>query len=106
MGQISVEKSGLPGSDLSGNQQRGATQRASTALRDRFAAGQRAAWSATGGSGGDAAGASQPAAAPSGAPAWAQRLRRQAVSRAAQNIIHEGEGRGGGMRPNLRGDGT
>ena len=85
---------------------RGAAQSASTALRDRFAAGQQAAWSATGGSGGDAAGASQTAAAPSGAPAWAQQLRRQAVSRAAQNILHEAEGHGGGMRPNLRGDGT
>jgi type IV secretion system protein TrbL len=85
---------------------RDAAQSASTALRDRFAAGQRAAWSATGGSGGDAAGASQSAAAPNGAPAWAQQLRRQAVSRAAQNILHEGEGRGGGMRPNLRGDRT
>jgi type IV secretion system protein TrbL len=85
---------------------RGAAQSASTALRDRFAAGQQAAWSATGGSGGDAAVTSPSAAAPSGAPAWAQRLRRQAVSRAAQNILHKGEGRGGGMRPNLRGDGA
>lgn len=85
---------------------RGAAQSASTALRDRFATGQRAAWSATGGSGGDAAGVSQAAAAPSGAPAWAQRLRQQAVSRAAQNILHEAEGRAGGMRPNLRGDGA
>ena len=85
---------------------RGAAQSASTALRDRFAAGQQAAWSATGGSGGDAAVTSPSAAAPSGAPAWAQRLRRQAVSRAAQNIFHEAEGHGGGMRPNLRGDGT
>ncbi len=85
---------------------RGAAQSASTALRDRFAAGQQAAWSATGGSGGDAAVTSPSAAAPSGAPAWAQRLRRQAVSRAAQNILHEAEGHGGGMRPNLRGDGT
>jgi type IV secretion system protein TrbL len=85
---------------------RGAAQSASTALRDRFAAGQRTAWSATGGSGGDAARASQSAAAPNGAPAWAQRLRRQAVSRATQNILHEAEGSGGGMRPNLRGDGT
>ncbi len=95
---------GAAGAAISGL--RGAAQSASTALRDRFAAGQRAAWSATGGSGGDAAGASQSAAAPNGAPAWAQQLRRQAVSRAAQNILHEGEGRGGGMRPNLRGDGT
>ena len=85
---------------------RGAAQSASSALRDRFAAGQQAAWSATGGSGGDAAVTSPSAAAPSGAPAWAQRLRRQAVSRAAQNILHEAEGHGGGMRPNLRGDGT
>ena len=85
---------------------RGAAQSASTALRDRFAAGQQAAWSATGGSGGDAACASQPAAAPNGTPAWAERLRQQAVSRAAQNILHEAEGRGSGMRPNLRGDGT
>ncbi len=85
---------------------RGAAQSASTALRDRFPAGQQAAWSATGGSGGDAAVTSPSAAAPSGAPAWAQRLRRQAVSRAAQNILHEAEGHGGGMRPNLRGDGT
>ncbi len=85
---------------------RGAAQSASTTLRDRFAAGERTAWSATGGSGGNAAGASQTAAAPSGAPAWTQRLQRQAVSRAAQNIIHEAEGRAGGMRPNLRGDGT
>ena len=85
---------------------RGAAQSASTALRDRFATGQRAAWSATGGSRGDAAGSSQSGAAPNGAPAWAERLRRQAVSRAAQNILHEAEGRGGGMRPNLRGDGA
>ncbi len=87
---------------------RGAAQSASSALRDRFAAGQRAAWPATGGSGGDASGAPQTAAVPAhaGGPAWAQRLRRQAVSRAVQNIIHEGEGRGGGMRPNLRGDGA
>ena len=87
---------------------RGAAQSASTALRDRFAAGQRAAWSATGGSGGDASGAPQTAAVPAsaGGPAWAQRLRRQATSRAVSNIIREGEGGAGGMRPNLRGDGA
>ena len=87
---------------------RGTAQSASSALRERFAAGQRATWSATGGSGGDASGAPQTAAVPAsaGGPAWAQRLRRQATSRAVSNIIREGEGGAGGMRPNLRGDGA
>jgi type IV secretion system protein TrbL len=72
-------------------------------LKDRFASGSRAAWSATGGE--------PPAGSPSGnslssagAPGWADRLRRQTIVRTAQRAIRESEGGGAGLRPKLGGD--
>ena len=99
---------------------RGITRNATSGLRDRFAAAQRAGWAATGGSGtgggsSGGGGGAEPASSPpgaagtparSGASAWAENLRRRQAYRTAERIIREGEAGGGGMRPNLRGDRT
>ena len=73
-------------------------------LRERYAAGERAAQAFASGepTSGMAADAPTTTASP---PAWAERLRRQGVTRAAERAVREGEGGGAGMRPNLKGDG-
>ncbi|WP_342629749.1 P-type conjugative transfer protein TrbL [Nguyenibacter vanlangensis] len=101
---------------------RGMAQEAVSALKERYAAGQRGAWTATGGkptsgmsedvadgTAGEAA-ASSAASASSGTPpgksppAWAERLRGRTVRNAAGRVVREGEGGGAGMKPNLKGD--
>ena len=117
LGGVARGAAGVAGSGL-----RGIALNATSGLRDRFAAGQRAGWAATGGSGsgdggsggGDSGSGAEPASSPgaagtparSGAPAWAENLRRRQAYRTAEQIIREGEAGGGGMRPNLRGDRT
>ncbi|MCU4161916.1 P-type conjugative transfer protein TrbL [Acidiphilium sp. AL] len=117
LGGVARGAAGVAGSGL-----RGIALNATSGLRDRFAAGQRAGWAATGGSGsgdggsggGDSGSGAEPASSPgaagtparSGAPAWAENLRRRQTYRTAEQIIREGEAGGGGMRPNLRGDRT
>ena len=81
---------------------RDVAKQAVSALRERYAAGERAAWSATGGGSEPAAGSS--GASSSAAPAWAERLRRQTVTRSAERAVRQGEGGAAGMRPNLRRD--
>ncbi|MBB2190762.1 P-type conjugative transfer protein TrbL [Gluconacetobacter azotocaptans] len=100
---------------------RGMAEEAVSALKERYAAGQRGAWTATGGEptsgmGEDAAGeglgssasspSSQSSDAPPGKspPAWAERLRGRTVRNAAGRVVREGEGGGAGMKPNLKGD--
>ncbi|EGO93849.1 P-type conjugative transfer protein TrbL [Acidiphilium sp. PM] len=113
LGGVARGAAGAAGSRL-----RGIARSATSGLRDRFAAGQRAGWAATGGSGsGDggsgSSGGADPASVPpgaartparSGAPAWAENLRRREAQRTAERIVREGEAGGGGIRPNLRGD--
>ena len=74
-------------------------------LRERYAAGERAAQAFTGGEPTSATSADAPTTTASPPPAWAERLRRQGVTRAAERAVREGEGGGAGMRPNLKGDG-
>lgn len=81
---------------------RDVAKQAVSALRERYAAGERAAWSATGGGSETTAGSS--GVSPSAAPAWADRLRRQTVTRSAEHAVRQGEGGAAGMRPNLRRD--
>ncbi|MCW8309205.1 P-type conjugative transfer protein TrbL [Acidiphilium sp. PA] len=116
LGGVARGAAGAAGSGL-----RGIARNATSGLRDRFAAGQRAGWAATGGSGsgngdsggGGSGGGTEPASASSdaakpparsGAPAWAETLRRREAQRTVERIVREGEAGGGGMRPNLRGD--
>jgi len=84
---------------------RQAAERAASGLRERYAAGERAGWTTTGGGplGGEegdpgAGGASRD----SSAPPWAQRLRGgQGAVRAAERVVREGEAGGAGMKPQL-----
>jgi type IV secretion system protein TrbL len=86
---------------------RAATEQAISALRERYASGEQAAWTLTGGEptssmrGG--AGVRPPASTGEAAPAWAERLRRKSAGRSAERIVREGEGGGAGMRPSLGG---
>ena len=115
LGGVARGAAGAAGSGL-----RGIARNATSGLRDRFTAGQRAGWAATrsngtGSGGTGSSGGAESASAPpgttatparSGAPAWAENLRRHQAQRTAERIVREGEAGGGGMRPNLRGDRT
>jgi type IV secretion system protein TrbL len=71
---------------------------------EHFRTGERAGWTATGGSAiGDAAEATDRADA-SHAPGWAQQLRREQVLRGVERVAREGEAGGAGLKPSLRGD--
>ena len=86
---------------------RAAADQAISALRERYAAGEQTAWTATGGqrtSGVRGRGDDTAAAAEAPAPAWAERLRRKSGVRAAELNVRDGEGGGAGMRPKLGGE--
>jgi type IV secretion system protein TrbL len=83
---------------------RAAGGRVADGFADRFAAGERDGWTATGGSAiGEAAEATGRAQG-SRAPGWAQQLRRDQVLRGVERIAREGEASGPGLKPTLRGD--
>jgi type IV secretion system protein TrbL len=86
---------------------RAAAEQTISALRERFATGERTAWASTGGEPTSSmrrgAGAGPAAPVSEAAPAWAERLRRRNVGRSAERVVREGEGGGGGMRPTLGG---
>ena len=83
---------------------RAAGDRVADGVADRFAAGERDGWTATGGSAiGEAAEATGRAQG-SRAPGWAQQLRRDQVLRGVERIAREGEASGPGLKPTLRGD--
>jgi len=87
---------------------RAAVEQAISALRERYAAGEQTAWTATGGEptfgmGGEAT-VRPSAAAKEPIPAWAERLQRNSVVRFGERAVKEGEGGGAGMRPTLGGE--
>ncbi len=83
---------------------RAAGGRVADGVADRFAAGERDGWTATGGSAiGEAAEATGRSQG-SRAPGWAQQLRRDQVLRGVERIAREGEASGPGLKPTLRGD--
>jgi type IV secretion system protein TrbL len=83
---------------------RGMAEDAASSLRERYTAGERVAWTATGGEPMSQRAAVPPDASDSAIPAWAERLRRQSATRAAERTVRDGEGGGAGMRPKLRGE--
>jgi type IV secretion system protein TrbL len=78
--------------------------RVADSVGEHFRTGERAGWTATGGSAiGDAAEATDRADA-SRAPGWAQQLRREQVLRGVERVAREGEAGGAGLKPSLRGE--
>jgi len=73
-------------------------------LAERVRTGERAGWSATGGSAIGETGESTGLASPSRAPGWARQLRREQVMRSVERAMREGEAGGAGLKPTLRGD--
>lgn len=78
--------------------------RVADGLAERVRTGERAGWTATGGSaiGETAEGTGQ--ANPSRTPGWARQLRREQVMRSVERVVREGEAGGAGLKPTLRGD--
>ncbi|HEX3418262.1 MAG TPA: P-type conjugative transfer protein TrbL [Stellaceae bacterium] len=83
---------------------RAAGGRVADGVADRFAAGERDGWTATGGSAIGEAAEAPGRAQGSRAPGWAQQLRRDQVLRGVERIAREGEASGPGLKPTLRGD--
>ena len=83
---------------------RAAGGRVADGVADRFAAGERDGWTASGGSPIGEAAESPGRAKGSRAPGWAQQLRRDQVLRGVERIAREGEASGPGLKPTLRGD--
>jgi type IV secretion system protein TrbL len=78
--------------------------RVADSVGEHFRTGERAGWTATGGSAiGDAAEATDRADA-SHAPGWAQQLRREQVLRGVERVAREGEAGGARLKPSLRGE--
>jgi type IV secretion system protein TrbL len=78
--------------------------RVADGLADRFAAGERDGWTATGGSPIGEAAENTGRANGSRVPGWAQQLRRDQVLRGVERIAREGEASGPGLKPTLKGD--
>lgn len=78
--------------------------RVADGLAEGVRTGERAGWTATGGSaiGETAEGTGQ--ANPSRTPGWARQLRREQVMRSVERVVREGEAGGAGLKPTLRGD--
>jgi type IV secretion system protein TrbL len=78
--------------------------RVADGLAERVRTGERAGWTATGGStiGETAEGTGQ--ANPSRTPGWARQLRREQVIRSVERVVREGKAGGAGLKPTLRGD--
>lgn len=92
---------------------RSAGERIIDGLGERFAAGERAGWDATGGKPpGEPPGEAAPtSAAPSApgratgrAPGWARQMRGDQLARQAGRVARDGESGGAGMKPRLRRD--
>ena len=77
---------------------RAAGGRVADGVADRFAAGERDGWTATGGSAIGEAAESAGRAQASRAPGWAQQLRREQVLRGVERIAREGEAGGAGTQ--------
>lgn len=71
-------------------------------IADSFAAGERAAWRATGGKSAGAAGHRD--VVPGEAPGWARRLTEKSGIRAAEQAVRGGDGGAAGVKPALRRD--
>ena len=78
--------------------------RVAEGLAERVRTGERAGWSATGGSAIGETAESTGLARPSRAPGWARQLRREQVMRSVERAMREGEAGGVGLKPTLRGD--
>jgi type IV secretion system protein TrbL len=78
--------------------------RVAEGLAERVRAGERAGWTATGGSAIGETADTSGLASPSRAPGWARQLRREQVMRGVERVIREGEAGGAGLKPTLRGD--
>jgi len=78
--------------------------RVAEGLAERVRTGERAGWSATGGSAIGETAESTGLARPSRAPGWARQLRREQVMRSVERAMREGEAGGAGLKPTLRGD--
>jgi type IV secretion system protein TrbL len=79
-------------------------ERVADGLAERVRAGERAGWTATGGSAIGETAESTGLAHPSRAPGWARQLRREQVVRSVERTMREGEAGGAGLKPTLRGD--
>ncbi len=78
--------------------------RVADSLAERVRTGERAGWTATGGSAiGESAESTGPAN-PSRAPGWARQLRQEQMMRGVERVAREGEAGGAGLKPTLRGD--
>jgi len=78
--------------------------RVADGLAERFEAGERGGWIATGGSPIGGSAESSGRAEGSRVPGWAQQLRRDQVLRGVERLAREGEASGAGLKPTLRGD--
>jgi type IV secretion system protein TrbL len=83
---------------------RSAGDRAVDNLAERVRAGERAGWTATGGSPIGENAESAGSGNRTRAPGWARQLRREQMMRGVERIIREGEAGGAGLKPNLRGE--
>src|SRR5271155_2328035 len=71
---------------------------------EHFRTGERAGWTATGGSAIGEAAEGTALASRARAPGWARQLRREQVMRSVELVAREGEAGGAGLKPSLRGD--
>jgi type IV secretion system protein TrbL len=78
--------------------------RVADGLAERVRTGERAGWTATGGSAIGETADSSGLANPSRAPGWARQLRREQMIRSIERAMREGEAGGAGLKPTLRGD--
>jgi type IV secretion system protein TrbL len=83
---------------------RSAGDRAVDNLAERVRAGERAGWTATGGSPIGENAESAGSGNRTRAPGWARQLRREQMMRGVERIIRAGEAGGAGLKPNLRGE--
>jgi type IV secretion system protein TrbL len=83
---------------------RGLAEDSALSLRERYAAGERFAWTATGGEPSPEAVKTSGDSADSTIPAWASRLRGQGLRRGADTGTRDGEGGATRMRPRLKGE--
>jgi type IV secretory pathway TrbL component len=67
-------------------------------------AGERAGWTATGGSPIGESAESPGSANPTPAPGWARQLRREQMIRSVDRLVREGDAGGASLKPNLRGE--
>jgi len=78
--------------------------RVADSVAEHFRTGERAGWTATGGSAIGETAESTGLASPSRVPGWARQLRREQVMRSVERAMREGEAGGAGLKPTLRGD--